>query len=89
MFFGVLNKYLKCYYQYVLDNFGFRMNYDRRQWISNAEGQKPGGFYTWHHDGQFRGPGDGRLLTYLWYLNTCEKGNTEFSCGESVEPKTR
>ena len=47
----------------------------------------PDGFYHWHHDGHFKGEGEGRLLTYLWYLNSCQEGETEFSCGESVEPK--
>ena len=84
--FVTLGEYLTHYSKYCNENFGMTVyaNQDSGYQIQKTV---PGGFYHWHHDGHFRGKGDARVLTYIWYLNTCQKGNTEFSCGESIEPK--
>lgn len=43
------------------------------------------GFYSWHHDFHVESDGSFRLLTFLWYLNTVDKGGeTEFYNGGDV-----
>lgn len=44
------------------------------------------GFYTWHNDFQFQEDNGSRILTFIWYLNTVEKGGeTEFTNGIKVK----
>ena len=44
------------------------------------------GFYTWHNDYQFQEADGSRILTFIWYLNTVEKGGeTEFTNGIKVK----
>ena len=44
-----------------------------------------GGGYKWHNDFTFdtRGPGV-RTVTWLFYLNDCEEGETEFRSGKKI-----
>ena len=86
VFFDNLAKHLGKYQEYVWDNFNIRL-YTNQDSGYQIQKTVPGGFYHWHHDGHFRSPGDGRIITYLWYLNSCQDGETEFSCGERVEPR--
>ena len=45
----------------------------------------PGGQYTWHNDFMFSQEGNGvRTVTWLFYLNDCEEGETEFSWGRKI-----
>ena len=44
------------------------------------------GFYTWHNDFQFQEDNGSRILTFIWYLNTVDKGGeTEFTNGIKVK----
>ena len=44
------------------------------------------GFYTWHDDYRFDKERGGRVLTFLWYLNTVMVGGeTEFAIGRKVK----
>lgn len=44
------------------------------------------GFYTWHNDYQFQESMGSRILTFIWYLNTVEKGGeTEFTNGMKIK----
>ena len=46
---------------------------------------KPGGQYTWHNDFLYDNDYGGvRTVTWLFYLNTCEEGETEFISGKKV-----
>ena len=44
------------------------------------------GFYTWHNDFQFQEDNGSRILTFIWYLNTVDKGGeTEFTNGMKIK----
>lgn len=46
----------------------------------------PGGFYKWHVDA-VNNTVSMRKLTYMWYLNSCEEGCTEFVFGQKIKPE--
>jgi Rps23 Pro-64 3,4-dihydroxylase Tpa1-like proline 4-hydroxylase len=47
----------------------------------------PGNFYTWHNDFYVE-KNSIRVLTFIWYLNTLEKGGyTEFWDGTKIQPE--
>lgn len=47
-----------------------------------------GEYYTWHDDHNTK---QGRILTYIWYLNTLDLhidgGSTAFHCGKRIRPE--
>lgn len=85
IFFNSLSKHLNDYMHYVTEK------YYKAPHIESDSGYQiqktaPGGFFTWHVDAG--GSEVKRKLTYIWYLNSCKEGNTEFICGESIKPET-
>ena len=88
VFFESLTSKLKEYATYIREEQGIvcPLDIDTGYQIQKT---KPGGFYDWHNDfdtGYV--PWEWRTVTYIWYLNKPREGNTEFSCGESINPET-
>jgi Rps23 Pro-64 3,4-dihydroxylase Tpa1-like proline 4-hydroxylase len=46
----------------------------------------PKGFFKWHADA-INNTVPMRKLTYMWYLNSCEEGCTEFAFGQKIKPE--
>jgi len=65
---------------------GIRNVTDSGYHIQRYEANK--GFYTWHNDYSFEKDKGSRILTFIWYLNTVEKGGeTEFTNGMKIKPE--
>ena len=47
----------------------------------------PGKGYIWHTDNTYSIDSNGRVITYILYLNTVEEGWTQFATGEQVAPE--
>ena len=87
VFFESLTTRLQEYAKYCNDELGIypRLDLDTGYQMQKT---KPGGFYTWHDDFLAYNTNQYRTVTYIWYLNSPREGHTEFSCGESIKPKT-
>jgi len=65
---------------------GIRNVTDSGYHIQRYEANK--GFYTWHNDYSFEKDKGSRILTFIWYLNTVERGGeTEFTNGMKIKPE--
>ena len=52
----------------------------------NLQKTFPNGGYDWHHDGCIDVKDGFRVLTYIIYLNSDEKGWTQFQNGDQIQP---
>ena len=89
VFFKSLNTSIQTYANYCMEKFNqlVPLDIDTGYQIQRT---KPEGFYHWHHDFMLHDTNLGayRSLTYIWYLNTPEEGQTEFVSGEAITPET-
>jgi hypothetical protein len=86
-FFTSLTTCLGPYLDHVVNIF-YRSPFDCPPVDSGYEIQKtsPKGFFTWHVDA-IKNTVPMRKLTYMWYLNSCEEGCTEFAFGQKIKPE--
>lgn len=89
-----LNKSLDRYREYLKDNlmidFTADMLIDSGYKIKRYSGND-GDHFNWHQDycsDDSYGPGAARYLSYIWYLNSVDGGETEFINGFQVKPET-
>ena len=87
IFFASLAKHLDQYLDHIIKIF-YKTPCDSSLVDSGYEIQKtiPRGFYTWHVDA-INNTVPMRKLTYMWYLNSCEEGCTEFAFGQKIKPE--
>ena len=87
VFFTSLSGHLEEYLNYVNKIF-HKTPFDCPPVDSGYEIQKtiPAGFYKWHID-TINNTVPMRKLTYMWYLNSCEEGCTEFAFGQKIKPE--
>jgi len=86
----ILRKNVKEYLKFIPKEakpfMGYRKTSDTGYQIQKTV---PGGFYTWHDDFHNSENLGGRILTYIWYLNTIKNdGYTEFVNGRKIQPET-
>lgn len=86
--FTSLSKHLDKYKEHVAKVFYLTPFHVSTCTDSGYQLQKtiPGGFYTWHVDA-INNTVPMRKLTYMWYLNSCEEGCTEFAFGQKIKPE--
>jgi len=87
IFFTSLTVHLNKYVNHVTKLL-FKSPFDCPPVDSGYEIQKtiPEGFYKWHIDAT-NTTVPMRKLTYMWYLNSCEEGCTEFAFGQKIKPE--
>ena len=86
--FTSLSKHLSKYIEHVNKIFYCSPFYSDPCVDSGYQIQKTvaGGFYKWHVDA-INNIVPMRKLTYMWYLNSCEEGCTEFVFGQKIKPE--
>ena len=87
IFFASLARHLDKYIDHIVKIF-YKSPFECSPVDSGYEIQQtnPGGFYTWHADA-INNTVPMRKLTYMWYLNSCEEGCTEFAFGQKIKPE--
>jgi len=87
VFFTSLSTHLDKYNTHIAKTF-YRSPFECDISDSGYQIQKtiPGGFYSWHVDA-INNTVPMRKLTYIWYLNSCKEGCTEFAFGQKIKPE--
>ena len=80
-----LNQGLHEYVSSVSEHYQHCLTYSISDTGYQIQKTLPMQYYAWHHD---QSDLQCRMLTYMWYLNTVERGGyTEFNSGEKIRAK--